>query len=327
MRRVALLTLGAVLLAGAGVPRWNWRLPAGLSPPPVPADNPMSAARVELGRRLFYDADLSADGTMSCSTCHEQRHGFADSNRTRPGVHGDPGRRNAPALANVAWRPMLTWADPDMKGLEKQVSTPLEGEHPVEMGMKGAEAELARRLGRGTCYRRMFARAFPAVQGRIDMTSVAYSLAAFQRSLVSADSPWDRWRRSEAGARTPLGEAAFRTKCGACHGGNDLTDDRFHRVAREDPSPTDRGLAETTGLTADEGKFRTPSLRNVAVSAPYFHDGASPTLESAILRHRDLSLADGELAALTGFLGALTDAAFLSDKRHALPDKACGKPL
>ncbi len=129
----------------------------------------MSVAKVELGRRLFYDADLSANGTMACAACHEQKRGFADGNAMRPGVHGDPGRRNVPGLANVAWRARLTIADPAIIDLEAQALVPLLGEHPVEMGMRGLETELSRRLGTNACYRRMFARAFPAERGRIDL--------------------------------------------------------------------------------------------------------------------------------------------------------------
>lgn len=115
---------------------------------PVPRNNPMSAAKVELGRRLFYDADLSVDGTMACATCHEQHRAFSDGNPTHAGVHGEPGRRNVPGLANVGWLRTLTWADPRQSSLERQAAVPVMGTTPVEMGMAGQEAEITRRLTR-----------------------------------------------------------------------------------------------------------------------------------------------------------------------------------
>jgi cytochrome c peroxidase len=327
--RARFLALMALALAGAGRSEWRWQLPAGREPPPVPVANPMSDAKVTLGRRLFYDADLSIDGTMACATCHEQKHAFADGNRTHPGVHGDAGRRNVPGLANVAWRRTLTWADPTMRTLEAQAAMPIAGEHPVEMGMKGAEQELTRRLGRDGCYRQMFASAFPETGDAITMARVRAALAAFQRTLLSGDSPYDRWRQGKEAlpAAAIRGQAVFRANCTACHAGPDLTDDAFHRVDRQPVTPDDRGSAEVTGRASDEGRFRTPSLRNVAVTAPYFHDGASPKLADAILRHRDMTLAPEAVTELTAFLDTLTDRAFMTDPRFAYPDEACGRKL
>jgi cytochrome c peroxidase len=323
-----LLLAGATLLIGAGTTRWHWRLPSGVAAPPVPANNRMSAAKVELGRRLFYEADLSANGTMACAACHEQKRGFADGNATRPGVHGDPGRRNVPGLANVGWRPVLTWADPRVTTLEAQILIPLLGERPVEMGMKALEAELPRRLGKDACYVRMFARAFPDRKGRIDTATISAALAAFQRTMIALDSPWDRYRIGEADALSPLaqqGAAQFATLgCASCHGGGDLTDDRYHALAGKDPR--DDGLAEATGRASDAGRFRTPSLRNVAVTGPWLHDGTAKSLQAAIARHGAIA-PDGATPAMLAFLDSLTDAGFLSDPRYRMPDRACGKRL
>ncbi|WP_416465672.1 cytochrome-c peroxidase [Sphingomonas sp. VDB2] len=326
--QAVVLLASAVLLLGAGTARWHWRLPPDVQAPPVPADNAMSAIKVELGRRLFYDADLSANGTMACAACHEQKRGFADGNATRPGVHGDPGRRNVPGLANVAWRPVLTWGDPRVTTLEAQAIIPLLGERPVEMGMKALEAELPRRLGRDACYVRMFARAFPGRMGRIDTGTVSAALAAFQRTMIALDSPWDRYRAGEMDALSPLarqGAAQFAALgCTACHGGRDLTDDRYHAVRGRDPH--DEGLAEASGLASDAGRFRTPSLRNVAVTGPWLHDGTAKSLAAAIARHGAI-LSEDASPALLAFLESLTDAAFLTDPRYAMPDRACGRRL
>ncbi len=321
------LTAAWLMLAATGGP-WRWELPDGVPPPPVPIANTMSAAKVELGRRLFYDADLSAKGTLSCAGCHEQKRGFADGNATRPGVHGDPGRRNVPGLANVAWFPRLTAADPAITSLEAQALVPLVGEHPVEMGMKGLEAELPGRLGADACYRRMFLRAFPAEKGRIDLGTVTAALAAFERTLIALDSPYDRFRAG-AGDALPIkakrGAGLFATLgCADCHAGRDLTDGRYHRL--EPAGSGDAGLAEKTGRAEDAGRFRTPSLRNVAVTGPWWHDGSAKTLEEAVRRHRS-ALPEASLPPLLAFFDSLTDPHFLTDSRFAMPDRACGKRL
>lgn len=328
------LALAASLLlsaafAPAAVSGFGWTLPAGAAPPPVPADNPMSQAKVELGRKLFYDADLSIDGTMSCATCHEQRRGFTDSNRTHPGVHGDPGRRNVQTLANAGYFRALTWGDPGVKTLEAQALIPIAGTKPVEMGFAGQEAVLTARLAGQACYRRMFGEAFPEAGGEVSMVTIAKALAAFQRTLVSFDSPYDRRRRGEAvavSAEAERGERLFRATCAGCHAGPLFTDagrPRFHRI--DAPFTGDQGLADVTGKAADAGRFRTPSLRNAALSAPYLHDGSAPTLEAAIRRHRVARrLGDRQVAELVAFLGTLTDEAFVTDPRFSLPRSGCG---
>lgn len=318
----------ALLLLAATAPPWTWSLPAGVAPPRVPADNAMSASKVELGRRLFYDADLSADGTLACASCHEQKRAFADGNATRPGVHGGAGRRNAPGLANVGWFERLTFADPAATSLETQALIPLFGEHPVEMGMKGKEAEFERRLGADRCYRQMFAKAFPERGGRIDGQSVTAALAAFERTIISYGSSYDLFRGGDAAALSPLaqqGERIFNARgCAACHSWPNFTDRDYHRL--EPVSDRDRGLVERTKQPGDAGKFRTPSLRNVEMTGPWWHDGTERTLESALARHPDPAAA-AEGPALIAFLHTLTDRAFIADLRLARPDTACVRRL
>ncbi len=282
----------------------------------------MAQARAALGRRLFHDGDLSLDGSMSCASCHGQRRGFAEGNRAHPGVTGEAGRRNVPGLANVGRRMALSWADPGQFPLEVQALTPITGTHPVEMGMAGKEAELTRRLSANACYRALFRAAYPGEA--ISLPTVAGALAAFQRTLVSDQAPIDRLRAGEAVAMTPQarrGAALFERDCAACHSGPDFTDDRSHRVAA--PMPRDLGLAEISGKAEDEGRFRTPSLRNVTLSAPYFHDGESPTLAAAIRRHEGRVPDAEDEAALIAFLDLLTDHAFVTDPRFAYPDQPC----
>lgn len=288
----------------------------------------MSAAKVELGRRLFYDADLSIDGTMACATCHEQRHGFADGNATRAGVHGEAGRRNVPGLANVGWLSPLTWANPHLKRLEDQVAVPVLGTKPVELGMQGKEIDIGRRLQADACYRRMFAVAFPDRSGTIDLASVSAALAAFQRTITSFDSPYDAYRRgkvSALSASAQRGAALFfgRNGCAGCHSGPNLTDAAYHRFAA---NASDRGVSEETGRTDDEGLFRTPSLRNVAITGPWLHDGSATNLTDALRRHSAPPGTD-EVPDLIAFLETMTDRNFLTIKRLSMPARACGRPL
>ncbi len=325
------LAAAALLLAGFAQPNWRWDLPPGVSPPPVPADNPMSAAKVELGRRLFYDGDLSIDGTTGCFNCHGQHRGFTESNAIHPGVKGVPGRRNAMMLGNVAYLTSLTWGDPGQRTLEAQVMTPLMGEHPVEMGMKGQEAELTRRLSGDACYRRQFAAAFPGEANAIDLPHVAKALSAFERALISFGSDYDRGMLSEAAKR---GRGVFAASgCATCHAGRLFTDadaadplKAFHRI--ETAHGADQGLSEITGKADDAGRFRTPSLRNVTLSSPYLHDGSAKTVAEAIRRHEGTAaLTEVQMADLIAFLDSLTDRGFVTDPKLSLPKTRCGKPL
>lgn len=282
----------------------------------------MSAAKVELGRRLFYDADLSVDGTMSCGTCHEQKHAFADGNATHPGVTDEPGRRNVPGLANIGWISPLTFADPAAATLEIQAATPVFGAHPVEMGMAGREAALAQRFGKDACYRTMFARAFPGNRGTVDFANIARALASFERTMTSYGTAYDHGALT---AQAQAGNALFARDCASCHAGPQFTDLRSHRL--EHPAPNgDQGLFEQTGLADDRGRFRTPSLRNVALTGPWWHDGSAPALHDAIRRHGK-AYPDKDIQSLTAFLNALSDPAFLTRKDLSRPDRACGRKL
>lgn len=293
---------------------------------PSLAKRSASDVRVELGRRLFYDADLSIDGAMACATCHEQHHGFTDGNATHPGVHGDAGRRNVQTLANVGTFASMTWGDPRVTKLEDQALIPIAGKTPVEMGFGGQEKVLEDRIGGRACYRKLFAAAFPDNGGEVSMATITKALAAFQRTMVSRDAPYDR--KIAGGPEATRGERLFfgKARCASCHAAPDFTDaagpNAFHRI--DLPFSGDQGLGEITGKAADNGKFRTPSLRNVAISAPYLHDGSARTLAGAIRRHRDaVTLKDGEVEDLVAFLRTLTDDRFVGDPRFSLPKTSC----
>lgn len=366
-----LLAAGAwLLLSGSEADGYRWNLPAWVPPPVVPADNPMTVAKVELGRHLFYDVRLSADSSLSCASCHHQDKAFTDGKALSVGVTGERGVRSAMSLANVAYLPTLTWSNPQLNALEVQALIPLFGEHPVEMGMAGREAELFARLQADPTYQRLFARAFAAEarQGPAalySLSTVTKALGAFQRSLVSFDSPYDRyqygnqpWAISPSARR---GEALFfgeKMECYHCHGGFNFTDNIQHsrlpiaergfhntglyNVDGRGSYPADNpGIVEFTGEDSDRGRFRTPSLRNVAVTAPYMHDGSIATLEDVIRDHyaragrstaahgapspmrsafvMGFEVSDAEVADLVAFLNSLTDPRLLTDARWSNP--------
>ena len=284
---------------------WVWQLPRGFPQPRVPAGNPMTAAKVVLGRRLFYDRRLSGNDTESCSSCHQQRLAFTDGRAQAVGSTGELTPRSAPSLVNVAYNATLTWANPALVTLEQQVEVPLLSEHPVEMGVTDAnEGRILARLRGDRWYRVHFRQAFPAAKQPVSFTTIVRSLAAFERTIISADSRYDRYLRGKAtltaaerrGMNLFMGE---RTGCTHCHGSFIFNDQdsyvgapnetpQFHNTGLYNlggtgayPAPN-RGLFEITGVPSDMGRFRAPSLRNVALTAPYMHDGSIKTLADVI---------------------------------------------
>ncbi len=289
---------------------FSWDLPEWFAEPDVPADNPMSPAKVELGRHLFYDPRLSVTGTQSCATCHDPARAFTDG-RSRPvGATGQEHVRSAPSLVNLAYATSLTWVDPELRSLEQQALLPLLGEHPIELGMMGRESELLDLLIRDETYEALREEAFPKIRsprGReaADLTLLLQALAAFERTLISGNSPFDRYLDGDAeaiDASARVGMKLFyseRTNCFRCHGGFNFDAPStgagpapagFHNTGLYDldgqgsyPSE-DPGLYATTGQHQDMGRFKTPTLRNIDRTAPYMHDGSVPTLE-AVLDH------------------------------------------
>lgn len=351
MRRFAAILVAAALClgswAGTATPTaWEWRLPAWVPPPAL--DQPLRAAEVELGRHLFHDPRLSRDGSMSCATCHEQARAFTVNRATVPGVDGSPGQKNPMSLVNLAWAPVLTWANPGQRRLEEQALIPLFSDHPVEMGMSGREDALFARLAADPRYPALFAAAYPERDGAITLETLTRALAAFQRAIAGFDSPYDRYRwggqASAISAAAKRGERLFfgeRLECYHCHGGFLFTDNVTHsRLIAPEIGFHDTGVARTggigehTGNPAQAGAFRTPSLRNVALTAPYMHDGSMPDL-GAVIRHYEqggrargpatspllagFRLTPRERADLIAFLDSLTDRGVTSDPRFANP--------
>ncbi len=298
---------------------WSWGLPLGIPKPRVPKDNPMSEPKVELGRRLFYDKRLSDNQTYSCATCHLQEKAFTDGLAHAVGSTGQVHPRGSMGLVNVAYASRLTWANPLIESLEQQARLPMFGETPVELGLAGKEKELFDRLGAEPVYQKLFPEAFPDEAEAISLVTITYALAAFERSMTSFRSPYDRY--AYGGDASGMSEAALKGRdlffsekleCFHCHGGFALSDSvvregstfvevAFHNTGLYNLDGKGAYPAENTGvfaisnLPSDMGRFRAPTLRNIAVTAPYMHDGSVATLEE-VLDH----YASGGRAILSG---------------------------
>lgn len=324
----ALLAL-VLVIAGVGIARaqsWEWRLPPQLPAPAVPADNPMSRAKVDLGRQLFSDQRLSVSGMHSCASCHDSQRAFSDGQVVPRGATGEKLARNAPSIVYSAWNPALNWDAPGAATLESQMLIPMFGTHPVELGMAGIESRVEALLASDAAYGDAFRAAFPDERQPVTLANAVRALASFQRTLATADSPFDRYvfgdEREALGAAARAGMTLFfseRAGCAACHGG--IT---FAGPVRSAATPAAQARFAANGHQGQTRPvLRVPSLRNVAVTAPYMHDGALPTL-AAVIEHYDrggegvlepLHLTDEEKASLEAFLESLTDRPFEHGRR------------
>jgi len=307
----------------------------GVPPMSVPSSNPTTVQGVALGRRLFYDTRLSGDNTMSCGTCHQQEFAFGDANnRFSLGIDGNPGDRNTPALSNVGFTTALFWngraASP-----EEQARAPVT--NPIEMHTTWPE--VVAKLRQDSEYPDLFGLAFG--NDSITEDRVVQAIAQFERSMISANSAYDRWRASSQSAPYPeearRGFFLFFTEtgdCFHCHSDFSFTIQEFRDIGLD--AVPDSGLARVTGLPEDYGKFKIPTLRNVAVSAPYMHDGRFATLEQVVDHynsggHRSpnldpfirvgegLGLTAQQKSDIIAFLHTLTDSTFLNNQELSDP--------
>jgi cytochrome c peroxidase len=293
-------------------------VPLGLAPRAVPRDNPLTEARVRLGRRLFFDPILSADGSVSCAACHRPDRGFSGGAARAAGIRGRRTRRRAPTLFNRAFGSAFFW-DGRAMTLEAQALRPIED--PDEMGSK--LADVLKRLRADKEYSTHFAAAFP---DGVTADNLGKALAGFERVLLRGGSRVDRFRRqgdtAALTAREQHGLWLYESKggCWRCHAGQNFTDEQYHNTGVNwGKEPLDLGRYGVTRREGDRGKFKTPTLRGVALTAPYMHDGSLATLEGVVEfynrggganPHRDealrpLGLSQEEVRALVAFLKAL----------------------
>jgi cytochrome c peroxidase len=361
-----------IVLALSGCARetpYEWQLPPGFPQPRVPEDNALTVEKVELGRHLFYDKRLSANGTQACASCHLQSHAFSEQAVTATGSTGQKHARNSMALVNVAYTATFTWAHPGINTIEQHVLLPLFGDKPVEMGAAGHEQEILERLRGAAGYDELFAHAFPGAPERVTFENVAKALASFVRTLISFDSPFDRYAYygedaalSEAQVRGMNLFMSERLECAHCHAGFNFSqfvthestavaERAFHITGLYPHSETyssgaDYGLFAVTGASADMDRFKAPTLRNIARSAPYMHDGSLATLDDVIDFYaaggrvltdgarpgdgrahpgkspfiKGFALTAQERQDLLAFLSSLTDERFLADPKFADPN-------
>lgn len=355
-----------VTLVDAG--NYQWQLPQGFPLPRVPENNPMTEEKVALGQYLFYDPRLSGNGTMSCSSCHLQELAFTDGVAQSIGSTGEVHPRNSMSLTNVAYNATFTWANPTLLNVERQIPIPLFGEHPIEMGVTGNEDVILDRLRQDALYQTLFANAFPNIEDPFTFNNITLSLASFNRTLISGNSPYDQYLR---GNRDALSESAIRgmemffsesLECHHCHTGFNLTlstitanstfEERpffntgMYNIGGTGAYPADNtGIYEITNNPADMGRFRPPTLRNIAITGPYMHDGSFATLTDVIQFYMaggheitegdyagdgrynpykngfvsGFNITEQEMADLVAFLESLTDEEFITDPRFSNP--------
>jgi cytochrome c peroxidase len=347
------------------------RLPEHFAEPAIPEYNPLTAEKIALGRRLFYDTRLSGNQTQSCASCHQQRLAFTDSLAVPRGSTGHALLRNSQGLANVAYFSTLTWGNNVLLTLEDQILVPLQSDNPIELGIvDGNRAEVLARLDADSTYRELFALAFPDSPPGATINQIRFALASFCRTLISGDSPYDRYYRGDHSALTAgqvRGLKLFnseRMECFHCHSGINLStsyhdatttagtitfpffNNGLYNVGGDGSYPEgNQGLYELTHDPKDRGRFRPQGLRNVAVTAPYMHDGSIATLRD-VVRHyarggravlsgpyagdgslsplksglvRGFSLTEAEMDDVIAFLESLTDSTFLTDPRFSDP--------
>lgn len=255
-------------------------IPKGLGELKYPQDNLSDPRKIALGKQLYFDNRLSADNSVSCSTCHNPQHGWSDARSTSAGVGGQVGGRNAPTIVNAAFHRFQFW-DGRAASLEEQALGPIA--NPIEMNLPVEDA--VKRLNGIEGYRKQFNEIFGS-----DCTkeTLAKAIAAYERTILCGDAPYDRYKAGDKGA---LSEAAVRgmnlffgrANCSACHSGPNFTDFAFHNIGigMDKPEP-DKGRTVISKLEGDTGAFKTPTLREIARTAPYMHDGSLKTLEEVM---------------------------------------------
>ena len=255
-------------------------LPLGLEPFKVPADNPLTKAKIELGKQLYFDKRLSSDNTVSCASCHDPNKGWSNDEAFATGVDGQMGGRSAPTIINSAYFPLQFW-DGRAKGLEGQALGPIA--NPIEMNLPIDKA--VEKLSEISGYRKQFKKVF---KSDVTADGIAKAIASFERTVLSGDAPYDRFKAGDESALSPAAKRGMdlffnKAKCSACHKGHSFTDLAFHNIGvgydKDNPDP---GRFAVTNQEGDRGRFKTPPLRDIHTSAPFMHDGSVKTLKEVV---------------------------------------------
>lgn len=272
----ALVLLAAESRGQAPLPK----LPLGLKPLSIPADNPLTPEKVELGKQLYFDPRLSCDDTVSCASCHDPKKGWSNSTQFATGVRSQVGGRSSPTIINSAYHELQFW-DGRAHLLEGQALGPIQ--NPIEMDHKLDDC--VAKLNKIPGYKQQFQKVFGT---EVTSENIAKAIASFERTILSGNAPYDKFK---AGDEKALSEAAQRGmkvffgkgRCSACHSGSNFSDGSFHNIGvGMQAAKPDLGRFEVTRVTGDRGAFKTPTLREIARHAPYMHDGSLKTLEDVI---------------------------------------------
>jgi cytochrome c peroxidase len=307
----------ATALALASSVSVAWALEALPTEAPAPADNPTTEAKVELGKMLYHDPRLSSTGTVACASCHNTMQGGEDNRPNSMGVNGQTGGRSAPTVWNAAFNKVQFW-DGRAASLEDQAAGPVT--NPIEMGMKSWD-DVVVRLKSIDGYQQAFEAAFPG--GEISKDTATKAIAAYERTLITPNSPYDKYAGGDTSALTEQQvrgmNKAVELGCTSCHSGpafngggmfqkfpvheNGYFEAQYHFMK-------DKGVAQVSNNSADEHLFKVPTLRNVALTAPYFHNGSVKSLDQAVKLmaklQLDKDLAKADIDDIVAFLNALT---------------------
>lgn len=305
--------------------RYEISIPDHFPDLPIPADNPLTVDKVELGKQLFFDPILSKDNTVSCASCHNPNFAFTDFSRVSRGVEGATGERNSPAIINLAYSNSFFW-DGSNPSLEEQAINPIIN----QLEMASNLADVIRKLEEHPTYPQEFQKVF---DGPPTTDRLVKAIASYERTLISASSPYDRYVQGDENALTDSEKRGMdlffnheRGECFHCHTEPFFTDFSFQNNGLYEEY-RDSGRRRVTGRENDEGKFKVPTLRNIEFTAPYMHDGSMRTLEEVVDHyakggngHRNQSVlldnivfSDQEKEDLVAFMKALSDREFLNN--------------
>lgn len=274
------MVLGCSLLTGGVALLAEEKAPRGLPEVKAPADNPQAAEKIELGRQLFFDPRLSIDNTVSCASCHDPKKGWSNNEANAAGVGGQRGGRNAPTVINSAYARFQFW-DGRAGTLEDQALGPIA--NPIEMNLP--IDKMVEKVNAIEGYRTQFQKVFGS---DVTAPNVAKAIAAFERTVLSGDAPYDRFKAGDKTALSEKGQRGMRlffgkANCSSCHAGPSFTDNAFHNIGvGMDKAEPDQGRFAISKIVGDTGAFKTPTLRDIAKTAPYMHDGSHATLEEVV---------------------------------------------
>ncbi len=320
--RCGLVILIGIVCSTSIQAEFEWALRDGFPPPGI---LPREEA-VELGRALFFDQRLSKNNNIACATCHRPELAYTDGLVKSSGSDGDRVSRNSMSLVNVAYNKTFGWADNTIHDLESQMHRPMFGNDPVEIGASTATLD---RIIDDDNYRRLFANAFPDQHNPVNFNNIIAVIAAFEVTLISDSSPFDRWLLMDESPSTIAARGFHRfvsLGCSKCHAGLQLRIEGYFNTGVQS---TDVGLMKVSGDEQDRGKFKVPSLRNISVTAPYMHNGELQTLEEVLdhyangpnpeLDLQGFELTRAEREELLAFLRLLTDTRFLELQQNSKP--------